>query len=895
MTETYLAKTKTFEETTLYFKLKNQVAGMTPERGEAFDDVLVLKDKASRTFDFAWFDLSAYCAAKQYVITLDGQQFSVNTSTLAWILWCDTVSNIASNKVRKITFNNLLRLFAFLTQENIDTVTAQSLSSLLEIMLTHSVNKTGLSKRIGVNSVNIFFPFAPIQIEVSCKLLGMQDALIQAISKKRLTSSLNEVLMRVADMSFADYAEGGSFNFLTLDIGQHYINHLNLLFNQHFFAAYAVAQVMNQKSEILGKYEDKPHNLQLIRAAMLENHSAEKIRLINLNKSAFDTLNKRVLLVYQKHYKDAVKKFAIFSDTALDILLERLALFSNEDNKSFIKSLLSIKLSQSDISGKQIVDDFAGTLQYLANSSNLTLDKFEIEKKKLIDELVKQTEIVKPDVNISSIAHFDTTIGRYGFTNIMALLGWRESEYTFPETAINLSLNQDLVDQVRYPIRFQVKWKVPKTGGETKINREITLNSYILLKQLQTLHCSDETQAMLFKSDTDSQSIEIGARANTACVAGWQHFTSNYVHFVELDTLDKLQEKLTQDVMTTTEKDALLELSERYPSSSKSQQMRAVRRKVRDDLPKLIAAGVINDSSIRTGTFLIDAYRNNTMSNENRLVWDERLSLEQKEYLASLESDEKFDRGSLNDIFNTIKSDCAYPTPHAFRHIWAECVYRRYSGDVGWLIRTNFKHFGEQFYRRYLRQKHMQTSEELAKRRVISSILTSHLNAMKYDERRNFGGKIDVFLRRVFKQTKVVSPEEYGQGLSEFANLEIADIKASPWGFCILKSRNKHRAKCSEEGVPQRDKAGVEFCIGCTNHLLEQEHVAFIIINIANHVTALKQPMPLIFKTESQRIVKETIKTLRQLDKNNKAKSNQRYIEDMQSALNISTEMEAIA
>lgn len=323
--------------------------------------------------------------------------------------------------------------------------------------------------------------------------------------------------------------------------------------------------------------------------------------------------------------------------------------------------------------------------------------------------------------------------------------------------------------------------------------------------------------------------------------------------------------------------------------------MRSVRSKVRDDLPKLIAAGVIHESLARTGTFLIEAYRNDTMSYENRMVWDERLSFEQKEYLASLEPGTKITRGSLNDILNSIKADCAYPTPHSFRHIWAECVYRRYSGDVGWLIRTNFKHFGEQFYRRYLREKHMQTSEDVAKRRVISSILNSHLNAMKFDERRNFGGKMDVYLRRVFKQTKVVSPEQYGRVLMEFANLELADIKANPWGFCILKSRNKHRAKCAEDGLPQRDKAGIEFCIGCTNHLVEQEHVVFIILNVANHVTALRQPMPPAFKVESQRVVKETIRMLKHLDKNNKINRNERYIKDMQSAIDISNTMELMA
>ncbi|WP_114325132.1 hypothetical protein [Candidatus Colwellia aromaticivorans] len=888
MTITYVEKTKKIEETSIYIKLKTQVAGLTPEKGEVFDDVLVLKDITSYSFNFGWFDLSAYRAETHYFIIVDGQQFSIKTSMLAWIIWCDVVGDIKSNKVKKVVFQGLLLLFGFLTQEKIDTVNAQSLTTLLEVMLTCSANEKGISKRIGVNGARLFWAFNPPKIEMICKLLGMKNVLIHAMSKKRLTSALNKVLMSVADISYTDYAEGGSFNFLTLDIGKHYINHLNILFSQHFFAAYAVAQVKNQSSELISGYEDTRINHSLVWISILETHSTEQTRMINKQKKAFTTFKKRAMVAYEKHYKDAVKQFAIFSDTALDILLERLGLTSNEDNKLFIKSLLSIDVSLSNISEQQIIDDFSDTLEYLVNGANLTLNNFKIEKNKLIDELVKQTVIVKPDTNISSIFMFDTTIGRYGFTNIMALLGWRESEYTFPETAINISRNHDVVDQIRYPVRFQVKWKVPKMGGETKIYREISLNSYILLKQLQTLHCSDETQPILFKSDEDSQSVDIRNRANVACVTGWRHFNDNYVPFVELDMLEKLQEKRAKGVLDISERTTLLVLSERYSSSSNTQQVCNVRRKVRDDLSKLIAVGVITESKRCTGAFLIESYCNNTMSIENRLVWDEQLLLEHKEYLASLEPGEKIDRGSLNDILNTIKSNCAYPTPHAFRHIWAECVYRRYSGDVGWLIRTNFKHFGEQFYRRYLREKHMQTSEEIAKRRVISSILTAHLNAMKFDERRDFGGKMDVFLRRVFKQTKVVSPEQYGQALMEFANLEIADIKANPWGFCMLKMRNRHRANCAEDGVPQRDKAGVEFCIGCTNHLVEQENIVFIVLNVANHVTALKQPMPLVFKIESQRIVTETIKMMKQLDKNNKTNRNVSYIEEMQSAIDIS-------
>lgn len=542
------------EETSVFITLKTQITAMSPAIGEAFGDVLVLKDKTNKTFNFSWFDLPQYSAEKRYIVTIDDQQFSIKTSTLAWIIWGDLANNIKSQNVKKIVFENLLFLFAYLTLEQVKTLTVKLLSTFLETMLTYSVNENGLNKKLGISGVARFMAFDPQMIAVSCNKLAMQDSLIESTSNKRLIRTLNDVLLRVGDISYADYVEGGSFNYLTLDIGQHYINHLNEQFNKYYYSAYAVAKVVNQRTEILKEYEDNALNLQLLRLTMLEVHSDEQKKLINKHRNFFDIIKKRAAISFERHYKQALWKFALFSEKALENLIERLGLANTDDNKFFTKSLLSISLSKEDISEQEIIEDFSHTLEYLADSSKVTLTKFKSEKKKVIDELIMQAEIVKPDTKISSIANFDTTVGRFGFTNIMALLGWRESEYTFPETAINLSRNHDVVDQMRYPISFKVKWKVPKTAGETKINREITLNSYILLKQLQALHCSDETQPMLFKNELDSQSIDIGRRANTACVAGWKHFTINYIPFVELDRLDELQEKRVKGVLTIQRK-----------------------------------------------------------------------------------------------------------------------------------------------------------------------------------------------------------------------------------------------------------------------------------------------------------------------------------------------------
>lgn len=889
---TYKDKNNSFEDTRVYSQVRTQVEGMIPADGEAFGEILLLEcERGVSRFNFGWFDLDGYSAAKNYLIKIDGQDFLISTSTLAWLLWCDGVSDLNNNKTRKDVFEVLLLLFGHLTQEGISEVSAQSLNYFLEVMMTYAVNEKGLSKRLGIRGVGIFNSFKPRAINSICSQLGLKP-IMQPFTKKRLAKALNEVAVQVADMSFTDYKEGGSFNFLTLDIGKHYINHLNTVFNQNFFAAYAAAHVINQTKEMLAGYADTSRNLFLMKHALAGGCVSALSGSNRKSEKAFREIEYRVKISYKAAYREAVEHFGVFNEFAINEFVERLGLNPSDDNRMFVKSLLAVDLSSSDITSSELISDFSDGLSYSPNTSILSLQKYLTEKKALIKSLLKQNTPTAPSEDLSPVGSFSRNIGRIGFTQIMALLGWRESEYTFPESAIHLFRNNDVIDQGRYPIRFQVKWKVPKTAGETKLNREITLNSYILLKQLQAIQCANSEEPMLYQP---SEEGDIGTRAKQSCIWGWKDFVERYLPFVDLDAIDFLQEKRSKNLLDSGEQKKLARLSDTYHSVAELKALRVVRDKVRTDYPKLVAAGSLTIGGKKRGMNLISTYIDETMEIEEQKIWDERLSYEQKQYLKTITPYSKLDRGTVGDIINSIKAGCAYPTPHAFRHMWAECVYRRYSGDVGWLIRTNFKHFGEQFYRRYLREKHMQTSEDVAKRRVVSSILNSHLNSMKHDQKREFGGKMDVFLRRVLKQTKVVKPEEIGRALNEFASLEIADIKANPWGYCMLKNRNKQRANCAVEGVPQRENAGIEFCIGCTNHLVEQEHVAFIILNVANHVTTLKQPLPTVFKVESQRIVKETIKTLKQLDKNSNTSRNEKYINEMQSAIDMSGKIEVEA
>ena len=281
------------------------------------------------------------------------------------------------------------------------------------------------------------------------------------------------------------------------------------------------------------------------------------------------------------------------------------------------------------------------------------------------------------------------------------------------------------------------------------------------------------------------------------------------------------------------------------------------------------------------------AYLQGNLPDERKVVWDENLSEDIKGYLHGLNAKTAKDLpiDAVKLVGSALVNDCAYPTPHAFRHMWAEAVFRRYSGDVGWFIRSNFKHLSEAFFMRYLREKDMRKIEDMAKRQVINSIVKHHLLSQQHGER-EYAGRMDAYLTKVGRLTKVISLDELSKLVEQFADLEISDIKSNSWGYCILKTRNQHRAKCAVDGIPQRHNASPSFCIGCTNNLIEQSHAVGIMLGIENHVQTLQiQELPDIFKQEAKGTVANALKELKTLDRNTKTQQNQKYIKHLQSAL----------
>lgn len=94
----------------------------------------------------------------------------------------------------------------------------------------------------------------------------------------------------------------------------------------------------------------------------------------------------------------------------------------------------------------------------------------------------------------------------------------------------------------------------------------------------------------------------------------------------------------------------------------------------------------------------------------------------------------------MMDIISEMLGDVRYPSPHAFRHIWAESILTRYQGDVGAVIRHQFAHLDNSFFMAYLREKDARGIITSAKQRYLNSVVELLITETEYVGEKYVGG-----------------------------------------------------------------------------------------------------------------------------------------------------------
>tara|TARA_B110000211_G_scaffold24982_2_gene25596 strand:+ start:10823 stop:13612 length:2790 start_codon:yes stop_codon:yes gene_type:complete len=875
-------------------------------------------DKRTVSLDFSIFDSDISSPKKNYDFDSNGEVITNKEMAKLYFLLSVRSFKNAKNYKNKLRF--LHHMFIFLKSEDADVLNRHNLSLFLASLLRFKATEKGLikvlsepSSVVSIRALNLLELDNRVNATTAYSLLDMPEI-------KELRDIESKVVEEVLNVSLQDYIDGSSYNFLGLEIGRHYVDYCAEFFKNGFCYSYATNKAIDDKfvQDVALKFRSRglltraEEDITILTKRVKSTafalscpfcYTKGKLSDSLVPRNSYSGIDKRMIIRelliprFEQYYTEGYKKSAPLNDALIREVIDGLKLTNTGYNLEFIRCLIAeyIYFSDDKSNSEVIVGNFVESIGEEKGFFNHSDFVSILEKNIAIISNMKFVEIVtsfhSDELNTNSgfdRMRFVKKVEYSAIVQISAISGWRASELLFPIEAISICTNDDLLDSTYLPYRFMVNWIVPKSNGNTKLQREVTPTFYILSQCLESL-TKDKSLVVTgtHKPAIANQLLDISTM-NYRVLACWQGFVKYYQIFQDLDLLDEIvtSDFTPTDILLTKKKFDI-----DYLDESKLLRYRTVRDKVRRELPYLYAAGILNIRKRGSIGNLMKYYQEGSLQTEIVEIWNERIPNELLNSISDFNfkdesEDNKHARGELTRAcFRYLIDEVAYPTPHAFRHIFAEAVLLRYTTEVGSFIRSAFKHMNGSFFERYLRNKTSKTNNDLAKRVVLSRLVKEHLESI-VNGKRAYAGKMDVFMRRIAKQVVKLQINNMEEFAHEFAEKELVDIKSNPWGFCILKRHSQHLAKCVEpiSNSPMRHLAKPSLCLGCINGLQTSDHAEWIMINAQNAVEMTKQPLvPNVFKKDSERVIKNSIKVLQHLKNNERTNVYDDFLSHLES------------
>ncbi|MCG9641534.1 hypothetical protein L1D22_16870 [Vibrio sp. Isolate34] len=789
------------------------------------------------------------------------------------------------------------------------------LLGLFEYLIMHNISEIGTPVRRltprSFEAINLREWQLTLQ-QLGLKELGFTSFFSSNVLKKAWKETINTVSS--GELTYADWKKGGTLNRLPLDYGRHYIEHCHTFFSQHIALATALSLTLQDSKFIASMAGVSTYRAQTVISHFLIGREIEQLpkSLIHNSTTGYRKINDRTLLqiqsatkdIFSKHLRSLKVREALLSTLEILELAKELNFdCANDDEQDWLRHIVTIYLPELDDEHYPCTTETRELHHKWINEVVEPRLKVSVDSDYIKAWLKQRWELLSEDIDVEfpSVAWFSNLglevsssrrstylhglirkVIDSGLTYVVALTGWRESEYGWSIQDIHIARNRDLLDQFTCPWRYTVKWEVPKTNNKTKLSREITHSTFLISQQLAQLVNADTLRPCLYPSqhkqikDPNLSATFIKNRVKSM----WGHFVDYYAPFIQLDKAEALvalrklacHQVLKQSEQLRLKMLAAESLNEDWPSLQQDNLLVEVRRRARKEKSRVI---FFIDNNNRRG--LLKNYCDGKLPKHVHNLLEKYLSTSTKQDIRAHANKDKFSADYSREVVNELVGGCLYPTAHTFRHMWAEAVYRRFDGDAGWMIRSQFKHISQNMWLAYIRDKGNRRQHDTVKRRVISSLLQNHLRRSG----KGFAGKLDTILRRVFAKTHVTYPDHLDRSIVQFAQEEIQDIKANPWGFCILLKRNQHRAKCAVDGTPQRQNACPGLCLGCSNNLIQEGNIQGILLGIANDVKVLETPgVPTAWREPAIMTVRNALKQLQRL------KVAPTIMDTLQSALN---------
>ncbi|MFT7292870.1 MAG: hypothetical protein ACI87Q_000716 [Pseudohongiellaceae bacterium] len=803
---------------------------------------------------------------------------SLTACELAKFIWLDLLkssSTVGYYHVYAVNF--LSTIFAFLDVQKITRIEDSDLFEFYGFALCNNVSGGGVTRRFSTPSYQTLAGAGCNLSEISQRLrvCGVTEVL-GSFSKAKVLKALDEACRSQLGTTLNDYKAGGSLNFLGLDVGRHYIDHCGNVFENHFqYAASVRAALSGIVAEIntsLGQGITKSIQPIVAHALMgrtldeIPPHISKRWRMDNL-----EIIYYTALANFRDNYNRLADISSVFLLETVNSVITEVGLPSRYDAQEFVRSFMFVLYIDSNIKpSDSIFLEYFAALRCSNEAPDISFEKFVEICRKVVSSrrcflpddqdkirllCKKHSERLCVHSRQNSVRKLKaglTLVESCGATLFVGLLGWRRSEYGFSLSDIKVEANKDVLDSLYVPFRFNVSWVVPKTSGKTNIDREITLYAYLTLFLLDKINLSNSEFPAVYYAVKSRQnldaiydsSLHLGRRVEGA----WIDFILYYSEFSRNDLFDDARSDLMD-----------------------------IRTRLLSDLPKYILCEKVGfrDRLLEYCAGTLDVNSSNII--ENALPEDILKKLKG----AAMNTD------VVTLVRSMILQDSVYPTPHAFRHIWAEAVLRRYRGDVGKFIRANFKHLDESFFMAYLRDKETKAVYDVAKRVVINGVVRHQIKMLTNNDR-DFAGGFDRFLARAVRSTKVVSLEEIENLARIISHDRIVDIKPNAWVTCLLRVGTERIAKCSEDGVPQRQNAEPKLCLGCVNADISEGNFNGIVVYIKPDIDACRNPsLPGFVKELHIPVVKLALKRIRELGANGGHSRYEAFISHLADTLKI--------
>lgn len=821
------------------------------EQGDVYSDIWRFKAKSTgcTTLDFSLFDLPVFNHEAIATYLKDGYDFPLRAKEYAKVV-CLSVISPMSVKVALPVYQMMLHLFAFLKESSATRLTTSLLESFWTSFMGRTVNQFGFVNRVSTPSYR--GAIKTVQFHTTrnnLNALGVVGVIEPSLTKKKIEKSLDDVCQSQYSTTLAEFKNGGSFNFLGLELGQYYVDYLNQVYQNDLLytsVCRLVFESIGTKYEMKSLDSGSSRSLYkvMLTAILRDVEYKPTAHRVGINFNALAVEVKEALF---EEYSKRFELVTSLKDQSIEALVIELGLSYRSDSVELIRILMLQKylglegnktsheiwqgyllsLDKTFLEAESLsqlsVDDVYEKMQAIVSKQRLDREQFFADIAAWATEKLSHS-----DNKTYQIFKAALDIPLYAMANlVVAWSGYRQSEFGFPLSAIQSEPNLDIFDNAHVPFRFKLKWLVPKTGGSTKIDREITSQCYQVAAQLNEVfgHEGDEPCLYSYAEQAKKENINQSERYIDGRVkANWEGFVRSYQPFNDVIKLDALDSKHTAQLTIDEQKELEL-LSAKYNiGSARYKNLLSCAQEVKKDWLRLSCTSFNSVKAQRElkASLIMFSKGEPIESTKHQEIIETYLSDETKALLASGSVDLN-DKKTMMDISSELLEGVRYPSPHAFRHIWAESVLTRYQGDVGAVIRHQFAHLDNSFFMAYLRDKDARGLMQSAKQRYLNSLVELLIIESEQVGEKYVGG-LAQFVKKATSLTQV--EDDNGMlTLREAVSGRIIDVQVNPFATCIPRDGADSRAKCSKMGALNPQDAKPEFCLNCTNALITEGNI----------------------------------------------------------------------